>query len=200
MSTAGEISGRKGPLYYSEPRSHERDARDFYVEPEWAVELLLNVEPFAGWIFDPFAGSGTIVRVAKRHGLMAEGSDLEPRGDGIERADFFETTRRRSNFVFNPPYKGAERAIRHALSLAMLKVAVLVQSKFPYSQTRHRLFTELPPARIYFLSSRPSMPPGEKLLAGTVEAKGGKLDYCWIVWSKDRTDITTAHWLKRGAQ
>lgn len=197
MSTAGEISGRKAPLYYSEPRSHERDARDFYIEPEWAVELLLEVEPFVGGVFDPFAGSGTIPRVARKYGLLGDGSDIEPRGDGIVRADFFETSRRRGNFVFNPPYKAAERAIRHALSLAMLKVAVLVQSKFPYSQTRHQFFTELRPARIYFLSSRPSMPPGEKLLAGTVEAKGGKLDYCWIIWSKDRVVSTTAHWLKR---
>ena len=45
-------------------RSHifDRDDHDFYVEPAWCSERLFAVEPFAGLIWDPAAGSGTIPR------------------------------------------------------------------------------------------------------------------------------------------
>ena len=101
------------------------------------------------------------------------------------------------SIVTNPPYGLAEAFVRHALLPAEYNVAVLVQSKFPYSQRRHRLFSEHPPARIYFLSDRPSMPPGDKLAADIVEAKGGKTDYLWKVWDRSHLGPTTAYWLRK---
>lgn len=200
MSTAGELSGA-GPRYYAEPRTHQRHSLDFYTEPEWTVDLLLDAESFEGEVWDPACGSGTIPRRCVARGIEATGSDIANRGFG-EVADFLDPALEGArgydlNVVTNPPYGLAEAFIRRGLAIASRKVAVLVQSKFPYSQRRHALFTLFPPRRIYFLSTRPSMPPGDKLLAGTVEAKGGKLDYCWIVWEAGWLGTTEAHWLRR---
>ena len=102
-----------------------------------------------------------------------------------------------ASMVFNPPYKLGQAFIEKALSIATEKVAVLVQSKFPYSRGRYRLFTGRRPAIMYHLSDRPSMPPGDKLLSGEVKAEGGKIDYLWIVWRKGHTGLTAADWLVR---
>lgn len=198
MSTAGEISGKS--LYYSEPRTYKRHSLDFYIEPSWTVDLLLNVEQILGSVWDPACGSGTIVKTCLARGIDAVGSDIADRGFGgvqdflADGYDFINV----STIICNPPYGLAEAFIRRSLTVAADKVAMLVQSKFPYSQRRHALFTNYPPARLYFLSTRPSMPPGEKLLAGTVEAKGGKLDYCWMVWDRQhQVAPTLTRWLIR---
>ena len=198
MSTGGEISNT-GTRYYSEPRTHTRHDLDFYIEPAWTVDALLDVETFFGTIWDPACGSGTIVKTCLARGLTAVGSDIADRGFGGVQ-DFLSIDHLFVNvdaIICNPPYKLGEAFIRRAFTVAP-KVAMLVQSKFPYSQKRHALFTQRPPARMYHLSTRPSMPPGEKLLAGTVEAKGGKLDYLWIIWDIERqVGPTETRWLRR---
>ena len=40
----------------------DRDDHDFYVKPAWCSERLFAVEPFAGLIWDPAAGSDAIPR------------------------------------------------------------------------------------------------------------------------------------------
>src|SRR6185312_10537812 len=102
-----------------------------------------------------------------------------------------------ASIVSNPPYRVTQEFIERALKIATYKVAMLVQSKFPYSQRRHALFTTHPPARIYFLSDRPSMPPGDAYLAGEIKAVGGKMDFMWIVWDAAHAGPTEAHWLRR---
>lgn len=176
---------------------------DFYTEPEWCVDLLFDAEPFVGCIYDPCAGAGTIPRIAFNRGFSTFASDLRDRDiEGVEGdLDFLYNAPvllHPENIIFNPPYKHADDFIRRALDIATIKVAALVQQKFPFSQRRYRLFQEHPPARIYFLSDRPSMPPGEALLAGTIKAKGGTIDYLWMVWDRGHKGATTAHWLCRG--
>lgn len=204
MSTAGEISGRKAPQYYSEPRSHDRHGQDWYIEPAWAVELLLDAESFAPLVWDPCAGSGTIPRCCAARGIATQASDIVLRNFPLQYVeDFLAIPPIRGtipHIIMNPPYRQAEAFVRHALKIARTKVAVLVQAKFPYSQRRYKLFTEHPPHTIYFLSTRPSMPPGELLMDGTVEAHGGKVDYCWICWRVGYAGPTTCRWLLRGAQ
>lgn len=204
MSTAGEISGT-GKRIYSEPNRAPRYTEDFYTEPAWTVDLLLDEEEFQGSVWDPACGSGTIPKAFARHmnfqGNNLFASDIVDRGYGWQ-ANFLATIGTHhilaaDNIVTNPPYRLAEEFVRRALELARQKVAVLVQSKFLFSQKRYRLFTEHPPTRIYFLSTRPSMPPGDLLAAGEIEAKGGKVDYLWIVIDKSYQGPTTAHWLLR---
>jgi hypothetical protein len=197
-----------GTLNYSRRSpGHPRAARDFYVEPEWSVDLLLQNERFIGDVWDPCAGSATIVRACKRAGITVNGSDLVSHDPMLVNGgiDFllvdrpYQGAQQPMNIVFNPPYGEAQKFILRALSIVRCKVAAIVQQQFPYSLERHALFRDYPPARVYFLSSRPSMPPGEAYLAGTIKARGGKTDYLWMVWDHDHHAKipTTAFWLKR---
>jgi hypothetical protein len=89
-------------------RSHifDRDDDDFYVEPAWCSERLFAVEPFAGLIWDPAAGSGTIPRAARAAGLSNFASDIADRGCGL-RQDFLiaPAPAEAFNVVTNPPFR-----------------------------------------------------------------------------------------------
>lgn len=200
--TGGELSGG-GKRYYAEPRTHRRHDMDFYIEPIWTVEALLDAyewpaPPYISW--DPACGSQTIPNALRARGMVCFATDAADRGQGAIH-DFLGMAPPPfgpvDNIITNPPYGVAQAFVERALTIATCNVAVLVQAKFCYSQRRHALFTEHPPARLFFLSTRPSMPPGDKLLAGTVEAKGGKMDYLWIVWSRLHRGPTEARWLLR---
>src|SRR5262249_36416316 len=112
--------------------------------------------------------------------------------------DFFASDRPVDNIISNPPFGVAARFTQHALQIAQSKIALLVQAKFLYSQRRYGLFTGTPVARIYHLSARASMPPGDPLLAGEIKAQGGKLDFAWVIWDHAHKGPPTAHWLLRG--
>ena len=85
----------RGPSNFSVQRNrgyprrsgYARVDRDFYVEPRWVVELLLDVETFEGAVYDPACGSGTIPSVCLQRGIPATGSDIVHRGFG-EARDF----------------------------------------------------------------------------------------------------------------
>lgn len=161
---------------------HERHATDWYVDPSWCTDLLLDRIPFSGPTHDPCCGSGTIPKaIAARHNIVQDysGSDLVYRGYGEGGRDFLSDPGPYTNLIFNPPYKIAEQFILHAVGIAKGKVAALVNLKFLASQgRRQRLFKPHPPMAVLILSRRPSMPPG----GSGIEAKGGTADYCWLVW------------------
>jgi hypothetical protein len=194
MSAAWELSG--SPL----PRRYKPGDSDFFIEPKWVVDLLLDAELFDGLVYDPACGIGMIVDACAARGFTAYGSDIAYRDPRFAMADFLDFSGQAENIICNPPYGLAEKFIEKALAITTYKVAMLVQSKFPYSQKRYSLFTEHPPAKVYFLSTRPSMPPGELLLAGTVKRGGGKLDYCWIVWYRGHNGNPECGWLKRSSR
>lgn len=190
-----------GDFDYRMVKDFKRADADWYVEPAWAVELLLAAERFVGDVWDPCAGLGTIVKACQAAGLEAHGSDLYDRSEAIlGELDFLsDHGDTADNLIFNPPYNLAQAFIEKALACATHKVAAIVQQQFPFSQRRHAFFEKHPPARIYYLSTRPSMPPGVKVLEGSIKACGGKTDYLWLVWSKDHRGPTQAFWLKRAA-
>lgn len=164
---------------------HARVASDWYVEPGWCTELLLQAVDFVGPIWDPCCGCGTIPKTIQRCGNITNGyggSDLVYRGYGEGGRDFLADPGPWFNLIFNPPYNIAEQFILHALDVASCKVAALVNLKFLASQgRRERLFKPHPPAAVLILSRRPSMPPG----GSGIEAKGGTADYCWVVWENE---------------
>jgi hypothetical protein len=194
---------------------HSGEARqdhDFYVDPEWCTQLLLDAENFSGNVWDPACGQGSILNACMQNGIKATGSDLVDRGCGHTPVDFLKQREHRpmvspvGNIICNPPFKQAEAFIRQALELVgppprwwgsrrTAKVAMLVQEKFLFSQRRHALFKDHPPAAIYFLSTRPSMPPGHLLARGAVKAAGGSVNYCWIVWQRGYRGPPTCGWL-----
>lgn len=193
------FDNRKAPQY-------DRAADDWYIEPGWCVDLLLSAERFEGRTIDPACGIGTIPKAFGRAGLDCSGCDLRDRGYGISGVDFLTSdfdgwmTGPWDNIVTNPPYgkgKVAVAFIEKARRIASNKVAVVVNEKFLYSDRRHALFTGGGLYRVYFLSSRPSMPPGHMLQAGQIEAKGGAVNYAWLVFLRGYAGVPTCHWLKR---
>lgn len=168
-----------------------RDGLDWYVEPRWATDGLLDVERFVGGIWDPACGGGNIVETCRARGYDARGTDVEERVPGAswwagdvdflgDHGEYLEP-----NIVMNPPFfraKGAEAFIRKALAVAEGKVCAFVDVKFLAGAGRAAgLFAEHPPSRIWIISPRPSCPPGEYLASGG-KAEGGTADWCWLVW------------------
>src|SRR5271169_4700473 len=67
----------------SEGRSaYARAADDWYVEPPWVSERLLDAERFDGGAHDPACGAGTIPGVLEARGLPASGADIVDRAGG----------------------------------------------------------------------------------------------------------------------
>lgn len=187
----------------------ERDALDWYQEPESCTDALLAVEAFSGPIHDPSCGGGNIVRSALRHGKPATGSDVvcrvAPRPEWfLGERDFLAQPFDLVNVIMNPPFfraKGAEAFIRTALGVTASKVAAFVDVKFlAGAQRANGLFAQHPPARVWIVTPRPSCPPGEWLKAGN-KAGGGTADWCWIVWDNSAPGAATSlGWIRSGRE
>ncbi len=189
------------------PSYAPRDGLDWYVEPAWCTELLADQVSFKN-VWDPACGRGTIPTFLNEHGVCAFGSDIVDRTSRRFEGpiDFLtDPPLLRSiwtDIVTNPPFSLAVAFIKRAFELKARKIAVLIRLDFLANQGRHKLFLKTPPAYVFVLSRRPSMPPGHLLAAGKVKQKGGQHDYCWVVWDQSpRTWLNVAcpteiRWLK----
>lgn len=195
------MMGAVGTIDFRRPRSalatvdssrraagRERAAADFYCEPRWAVEGLLDVQRFAGSVWDPACGRGTIPEAFKSRGHLTIASDLHERGYGPGGRDFLawqpfgnEAPPVVDNIVSNPPFAIAEPFLRQALRLARHKVALLLRLSWAEGQGRRWIWDESPIAAIHPFAARVSMPPGDSHVA----AKGGAVAFAWFIWSKD---------------
>ena len=181
------INYRSDPVY-------ERHAFDWYIEGRDVVDKLFTAVAFEGAVHDPACGGGNIPKVAMSRGLEATGSDIVDRGYGCGGVNFLDDDTPRVNIVSNPPYVLAEKFAHHALKVASGRIALLVRLAFLEGQGRRkRLFVPHPPEQVWVLSTRPSMPPGDL----AVDAKGGKVAYAWICWSRSSLALTppTIGWL-----
>src|SRR5262249_45335761 len=172
----------------------DRDEDDFYVEPAWCSERLFAVETFTGLIWDPAAGSGTILRAARAAGLSNFASDIAEHGCGL-RQDFLTATAPAPAFlvVTNPPFRVARAFVERALTLGARKTAVI----FPTARLNAARWLEpLPLAKIYLLTPRPSMPPGEVIAHGE-RPGGGRMDFAWLVFNRGHSGPPELRWLHR---
>jgi hypothetical protein len=95
--------------------------------------------------------------------------------------------------VCNPPFNVAREFAEHALGLARGKVAMI----FPTARLNAaRWLYETPLQRVWLLTPRPSMPPGETILRGE-KPGGGKVDFCWLVWNRGHIGVPSIDWLHR---
>jgi hypothetical protein len=173
---------------YPRHSGYARADKDFYVEPRWCVELLLDQVRFDGEVLDPCCGSGTIPSVCLSRGIPARGSDIADRGFG-EMRDLFTIAEPVDNIISNPPYKIAESCARHMLAIVQCKVALILPMTFWESRERNSFFREHPPRIWYPCSDRPSMPPGimnglrdEHGAITQPNHRGGTMPYGWLVW------------------
>lgn len=202
---------------------YERDPLDFYTEPRWCVDLLIDAEKYLGKVWDPACGNGTIGRAfaARNHPILS--TDVAER-PGIEALwDFLSSDHgcygRIDHIVCNPPFSLAEDFIRESLTVARRSAAFLLPLKWLASDARQRFFAEVgKPARVYVLADRASMPPGDYLDPETGlfavddpnphpkkgprwvigdRPKGGAIDYCWVVFVPGYGGPTDLRWLSR---
>lgn len=155
---------------------------EYYKEPAWAVEALLDAERFIGDTLDPCCGSGTIPDTFNKRGLTAYGSDIVDRAAGrFNVGDFFAdgvVEPSVSNIVSNPPFSLLLPFIDRSLIIAQHKVVVLARLAFLETPGRKAFFLSRPLARVLVFSKRVSMPP-----AGMgIPEKGGTVAFAWFVF------------------
>lgn len=169
--------------------AYKRVKHDFYAEPRWLVDSLLDVERFAGTVLDPACGSGTIVSCCRERGIAAVGSDIVDRGfRGVVVQDFFRRTAKVDAIICNPPYGLAQRFVEHGLRLAP-KVVMLLRLVFMEGQGRRDFFDRMPPARVFVTARRASIPAGVSngpydRHGAVVQpgGSGGSVVFAWFVW------------------
>lgn len=190
----------RGPLRKRESSLWAREADDWYVEPEWCSLRLFQEEKFAGTVYDPAAGRGTIVISAVKSGLVAIGSDIVDRGwdSTLTPHNFLESEHRRDNIVSNPPFKIARPFVDRALELARNKVAMLLPVAWVQGDNRSRWLQGTPLRRIWFITPRPSIPPGDIVVSGGKVGQGST-DFAWFVWLRGYDGSPEVRWLRRDA-
>lgn len=107
--------------------------------------------------------------------------------------DFFTIKEPCDNIVTNPPFDIMRLFARHAIELARGKVAMIL----PIARLNAASWLrETPLRRIWLMTPRPSMPPGEAIAAGQ-KPGGGKVDFCWLVWEQGYKGNPALFWLHR---
>ena len=179
-------------------RLWDRHPEDWYVEPDWVNDCLFRHEEFIGRIHDPACGVGRIVRAARRAGHRATGSDIVTRARGFKVGSFFEQTRPVENICCNVPFRFAMAFTGHALNLAERKVALLLPTAWINGEARSRWLSKTPLKRVWHITPRPSMPPGEVVMKATQSISNGTTDYSYFVWEHGYTGEPLTGWLRRG--
>lgn len=198
---------------------YEKSQFDWYVEQQWVTEALIAMEERVdisvlnwGTIWDPACGGGNVLKACSKIRIEIHATDIQFRGfaakgyfqelDFVGRLEFVRSVAPwgRYSIVSNTPYsykRGIlEAFIRRAMELDAEKVAFLMPVARQAGENRQSLFEEFPPARIYVLSERPSMPPGAQIEAmGDKAYKRGKIDFMWVVWDRrNPTPIGQTRW------
>ena len=78
---------------------HEREDNDFYATDPKALELLLDLEEFDPYVWEPACGKGHLSEVLKKRGYIVRSTDLIDRGylPLHNRSDPAERTRARDD-------------------------------------------------------------------------------------------------------
>ncbi|MCM3419022.1 hypothetical protein [Sphingopyxis alaskensis] len=190
--------------------AEDRHPWDWYIDESWCTEALISTLGFAAFegchIHDPCCGRGTIPQLFDLFGFDVSGGDVEDRRGAWEFAcgdwpfairDFFRENLtpfdEPTSIVFNPPYSTqggcivtglTSMMVAKALRLVSDKVCALVPLKWLSTDQRYRLFQRKMPSDVLILMERPSMPPGHLIgVMGEKAFKGGKADYCWVVFN-----------------
>lgn len=187
----------------------ERDPHDWYVEPEWCSQRLFEAENFGdGTILDPACGEGRILREAQRAGLSVIGNDLVDRKPclPVTFGDFMNVMWvgpwSFTHIVSNPPFGLCDERrhnptfVQWCLARANGKVALLMPATWHQADKRSRWLEGSGLRRIYFLTPRPSMPPGSWVAAGN-KPGNGTTDFAWYVWLRGYDGPVETRWLRR---
>lgn len=179
---------------------YEREEHDHYVESAWVGRRLFQAERFDGEVCDPCCGLGNMMEGARAAGLEIRPFDIVDRGYEhlIGVRDFLLSGDRFSCFAMNPPFNRIQEFTEHAVRLADHKVAVVFPAR--RLNAAGAWLRDLPLARVYFLTPRPSMPPGHiyrAMIAAGKEPSGDTKDYAVAVFIKNFEGEPVTRWLHR---
>ena len=171
----------------------ERDPVDFYQSPEIAVDMLLEHTPLTGPILEPSAGLGALVRPLRRHGFTVTAYDLTDHGiisgEGIKTGVDFLAQDDASgcvSVVLNPPYKDADKHVRHALKIAPQGGVVCVLLRLTWMAAKKRADL-LPHIEKIIICGRLKMLPPNVVDKG----HGGTVEFAWFIFRLFRLPLGT---------
>lgn len=173
--------------------SQPRAENDFYATDPIAIEGLMKIEKLAYDIWEPACGMGHLAEPLKKAGYRVRCTDLIDRGYGEGGVDFLKQT----GFIFcgdiitNPPYKLAEKFIRHGLEIIPegYKLCLFMKLTFLEGKKRQELFKEYPPKRVWVSSSRINCATN-----GNFEGTSSMMAQAWYIWEKGYQGPTTLGW------
>ena len=187
------------PLGASNHSAGMRAQDDYYATDPKALEMLLELESFSHYVWEPACGEGHLSNVLKSHGYDVKSSDLVDRNYvGAEIKDFFEITQKDiandypRDIVTNPPYRHAQAFVEHALDLLEpeRKLAMFLKIQFLEGKARRAMFNKYPPKRIYVSSSRIACGKNGEFSQNESSA----VAYAWYIWEKGYTGDTVVKW------
>jgi len=187
-----------------------RHPQDWYCDPAFIAERLFDLEQFEGTIIDPACGRGNIIETARSRGFDAYGYDVVLRTDmpGVSVQDFMDpcwcSFKPVDNIVSNPPFGLCDEKkvgtqptfVELALRRAARKVALLMPATWHQADKRSRWLETTPLRRIYHITPRPAMPPGDFLAAGG-KAGNGTTDFAFYIFLKGYDGPVETRWLRR---
>lgn len=180
----------------------EREIHDYYATEPRAVELLLEQEEFAPYIWECACGEGHIAKVLEQHGYKVLSTDLIDRGYGEGGVDFLRVTTddikedAPRDIITNPPYKYAQDFVEHALEISAegTKVAMFLKLTFLEGKKRRLMFDKYPPQTVYVSSSRLQCAKNGDFETDRAGA-GMAIAYAWFVWRKGYTGHPAIKWI-----
>ena len=175
------------------PLAEHRD--DFYATPPEAIQALLEVESFNGTIWECCCGDGAIVNVLRNTGHRVYATDLVGRGcpESESRVDFLLEPLPGfyvGAIVTNPPYALADQFVRHALTLGVPKIAMLLRLAFLESDRRSSILDGGKLARVYPFRNRLPMMHRQ---GWTGKQSSSSIAFAWFVWKIDHRGPTELH-------
>jgi hypothetical protein len=154
-----------------------RQEGDWYPTPRDISEVLLDRVPFAGGVYEPCCGDGSLAKVIADYGYEVHGTDLRNRGYGRSGKSYDVLALKRllgPNIVTNPPFNIAAGIIDHLWSLRPAKMALLLKSTFWHAAERQELFNRITPSRIIAPTWRPDF----------LGLNRPTMEVIWCVWEQ----------------
>jgi hypothetical protein len=173
---------------------NDRVAQDYYATEPKALELLLEVEPFCGDVWECACGGGHLSEVLKKY-FKVRSSDIVNRGyEDTEIFDFLWMNSETwlGNIITNPPYKFANEFIIKSLDIMYhgFKLALFLPIRFLEGKTRRLIFELTPPKTVWISSSRLRCGRNGDFSDITTNA----MSFAWFVWQKGYKGETTLKW------
>ena len=167
-----------------------RPENDFYPTPPAGTLGLLKFESFAGDIWEPACGDGSMSKVLESEGYKVVSTDLQPRGYGEQGDFFFYGSLLAPNIVTNPPFRLAQEFADRALALGCNKLALLCKLAFLEGQERGNWFPRTPLKNVYVFSERLTMTRN-----GEPQTGGGMIAFAWFVWESGYSGKPMIGWV-----